>query len=137
MCRACPIDVLSKIREDIVHCKCISLTAYSPSTPRKSPQANHTFTTKLRGRPFDSAGEGGGGLAGYVESEKRPPPPPPPESTIRPLTRKGNSLNHSQIVPTAILNTCIGMLHGLWPSSYKTNPSFSPCLYMKFAINRT
>ena len=28
----------------------------------------NTFTTKLRGRPFDSAGEGGG-LAVYVESE--------------------------------------------------------------------
>ena len=39
--------------------------AYSPSSPRKTPQANptdetHTFTTKLRGRPFDSAGEGRG-----------------------------------------------------------------------------
>ena len=39
----------SKI-EDIVHCKCISLlnywTAYSPSTPRKTHQANPTDETR-------------------------------------------------------------------------------------------
>ena len=29
--------------------------------PKQILQTKHTFTTKLRGRPFDSAGEGGGG----------------------------------------------------------------------------
>ena len=29
--------------------------------PKQILQAKHKFTTKLRGRPFDSAGEGGGG----------------------------------------------------------------------------
>ena len=32
--------------------------------------------------------------------------PPPSESTVRPLTKKETSFNHSPIVPTAILNTC-------------------------------
>ena len=31
-------------------------------------------------------------------------PAPPPESTVRPLTNKGTSFNHSQVVLTAILN---------------------------------
>ena len=31
--------------------------------------------------------------------------PPPPQSTVRPLKKKGTSFNHSQIVPTDILNT--------------------------------
>ena len=30
---------------------------------------------------------------------------PPPQSTVRPLTKKGTSFNHSPIVPTAILNS--------------------------------
>ena len=34
--------------------------------PKQILQTKHTFTTKLRGRPFDSAGEG---LSVYVESE--------------------------------------------------------------------
>ena len=29
--------------------------------PKQILQTKHTFTTKLRGRPFDSAGEGGSG----------------------------------------------------------------------------
>ena len=31
--------------------------------------------------------------------------PAPSESTVRPLTKKGTTFNHSPIVPTAILNT--------------------------------
>ena len=77
-------------------------------------------------------GGGGGGLAVYVESEYLFPiffratmdaelfiyfPRDPghniyfkvltesTESTVRPLTKKGTSFNHSPIVPTAILNT--------------------------------
>ena len=37
--------------------------------PKQILQTKHTFTTKSRGRPFDSAGERGVGLAVYVESE--------------------------------------------------------------------
>ena len=33
------------------------------------------------------------------------PPPPTSESTVRPLTKKVTSVNHSPILPTAILNT--------------------------------
>ena len=38
---------------------------------------------------------------------KKCQPPPPSESTVRPLTKKGTSFNHSPIVLTAhaILNT--------------------------------
>ena len=36
--------------------------------PKQILKTKHTFTTKLRGRPFDSSGEGGG-LAVYVEAE--------------------------------------------------------------------
>ena len=36
--------------------------------PKQILQTKHTFTTKLSGCPFDSAG-GGGGLAVYVQSE--------------------------------------------------------------------
>ena len=45
-------------------------TQYTPrKTHKQILQTKHTFTTKLRGRPFDSAGEeGGGGLAVYVEA---------------------------------------------------------------------
>ena len=37
--------------------------------PNQIIQTRHTFTTKLRGRPFVSGGGGGGGLAVNVESE--------------------------------------------------------------------
>ena len=53
-----------------VHCTA-SLRHIHPVRHAKHPkqilQTKHTFTTKLRGRPFDSAG-GGGGVAVYVES---------------------------------------------------------------------
>ena len=61
----------SKI-EDVVHCKCISLLnkgrhihpVRHAKHSKQILQTKHTFTTKLRGRPFDSAGLRGGGGAG-------------------------------------------------------------------------
>ena len=64
-------------KEDIIHCKSSSLlnikgrhihSERHAKHPKQILQTKHTFTTKLRGPPFDYAGEGGG-LAVYVEAE--------------------------------------------------------------------
>ena len=76
-CRACPIDVLPNRRQKTLYIVSASVCSIKgrhihpvryAKHAKQILQTKHTFTTKLRGRPFDSAGDGGS-LAVYVESE--------------------------------------------------------------------
>ena len=69
-CRACPIDVLPdrctvcSVKGRHIHP--VRLAKH----PKQILQTKHTFTKKLRGRPFDSAGEGwGGGAWQFMSSQ--------------------------------------------------------------------